>query len=158
MKDEKLITTRRLRLNDAIYYKTLLEYIPEVWNFNNILNKKVTELSMLDLERVMMVKRHYNSIVLLSIVIDKMKKENIEELQIDNDKYKEIMKFNLEEVKNMKFKDNNEYMQYMLSVKCNIPNHSVLNEGVNIYSNCDSLSGIKGKIHIKKHFNRDKRH
>ena len=56
MKDEKLITTRRLRLNDAIYYKTLLEYIPEKWNFNSILNKKVTELSMLDLERVMMEK------------------------------------------------------------------------------------------------------
>ena len=33
MKDEKLITTKRLRLDDAIYYKTLLEYIPEKWNY-----------------------------------------------------------------------------------------------------------------------------
>ena len=43
MKDEKLITTRRLRLNDAIYYKNLLEYIPEKWNYHSILNKKVTD-------------------------------------------------------------------------------------------------------------------
>ena len=157
MKDEKLITTRRLRLNDAIYYKTLLEYVPEEWNINSILNKKVTELSMLDLERVMMVKKHYNSIVLLSIAIEKMKNEKLESLMIDIDEYKEIMNFSLEEIKNMKFKDNTEYMQYMLSVKCNIPNHSVLNEGVNIYSKSDNLSGIKSKSQFKKHFNRGKR-
>lgn len=29
MKDEKLITTRRLKLTTAIYYKKLLEYIPD---------------------------------------------------------------------------------------------------------------------------------
>ena len=33
--------------------------------------------------KIMMVKKHYNSIVLLSIAIEKMKKKNIEELQID---------------------------------------------------------------------------
>ena len=68
------------------------------------------------------------------------------------------MNFSLDEVKKMKFKDNNEYMQYMLSVKCNILNHSVLNEGVNIYSNSDSSSGVKGKRYFKKHFNRMKRY
>lgn len=158
MKDEKLITTRRLRLNDAIYYKTLLEYIPEEWDFGNTLNKKVKDLTPLELERVLIIKKYYDNVLLLSHVIDKMKDENLEELQIDIDKYREIMNFSLEEIKKMKFKDNTEYMQYMLSVKVNIPNHSVLNEGLSIYSNSDNSFGVKGKSHVKKHFNRNKRY
>ena len=92
MKDEKLITTRRLKLSDAIYYKTLLEYIPEKWDFDNTLNKNAKDLTTTELKRILMVKKHYNSILLLSHAIDKMKDENLEELQIKNDIYQELMR------------------------------------------------------------------
>lgn len=155
MKDEKLITTRRLKLSDAIYYKTLLEYIPEKWDFDNTLNKNAKDLTTTELKRILMVKKHYNSILLLSHAIDKMKDENLEELQIENDIYKELMNFSMKEIKEMKFEDEIEYMQYMLSIKCEIPNHSVINDGVNIYDNGTNSSGIKANSHIKKHFKKE---
>ena len=116
MKDEKLITTRRLKLSDAIYYKTLLEYIPEKWDFDNTLNKNAKDLTTTELKRILMVKKHYNSILLLSHAIDKMKDENLEELQIKNDIYQELMNFSMKEIKEMKFEDEIEYMQYMMSI------------------------------------------
>lgn len=158
MKDEKLITTRRLKLSDAIYYKTLLEYIPEKWDFDNTLNKNAKDLTTTELKRILMVKKHYNSILLLSHAIDKMKDENLEELQIKNDIYQELMNFSMKEIKEMKFEDEIEYIQYMMSIKCEIPNHSVINDGVNIYDNGTNLSGIKANSHIKKHFKRGRRY
>ena len=158
MKDEKLITTRRLKLSDAIYYKTLLEYIPEKWDFDNTLNKNAKDLTTTELKRILMVKKHYNSILLLSHAIDKMKDENLEELQIKNDIYQELMNFSMKEIKEMKFEDEIEYIQYMMSIKCEIPNHSVINDGVNIYDNGTNSSGIKAHSHIKKHFKRGRRY
>ena len=158
MKDEKLITTRRLKLSDAIYYKTLLEYIPEKWDFDNTLNKNAKDLTTTELKRILMVKKHYNSILLLSHAIDKMKDENLEELQIKNDIYQELMNFSMKEIKEMKFEDEIEYIQYMMSIKCEIPNHSVINDGVNIYDNETNSSGIKAKSHYKKHFKRGRRY
>ena len=52
MVDEKLIKTKRLKLTTAIYYKKLLEYIPDNWNFDITLNKKAKNLTEIEIERL----------------------------------------------------------------------------------------------------------
>ena len=56
MVDEKLIKTKRLKLTTAIYYKKLLEYIPDNWNFDITLNKKAKNLTEIEIERLLIVK------------------------------------------------------------------------------------------------------
>ena len=57
----------------------MMQYIIRL--YLNIFQK--SEIINVRFRKIMMVKKHYNSIVLLSIAIEKMKKKNIEELQID---------------------------------------------------------------------------
>lgn len=160
LKNENTIVKKQLKLMDAIFYKKLLDYIPEYWDFENTLNKKAKDLSVLELKRILMLKKYYNTQLLLSHAINKMEDENLDYIMVDSNVYNEIMNFQLDEIINMKFKNNTEYINYMINEKCYIPNNNVLNKDVSLY-NSDSIDikhKIKGKTTFKKYFHNPKKY
>ena len=158
MTDEKLIKTRRLRLDTAIYYKRLLEYIPDDWNFDKTLNKQAQKLTEIELERLLNVKKYYDTVALLSQIIDIMKNKKVNEISIDIDAYSQIMNFNIEEIKKFKFGNNTEYLNFLKNEGIDVQDMSILNENSSIYSNENNTSGIKAKSHYKNHFHKGRRY
>lgn len=158
MVDEKLIKTKRLKLTTAIYYKKLLEYIPDNWNFDITLNKKAKNLTEIEIERLLIVKKYYDIVVSLSQIIDIMTARKVNEMQIDIHTYMQIISFNKEEIKKFKFGNNTEYLNFLKNEGIDAQDMSILNENSSIYSNENNSSGIKAKSHYKNHFHKGRRY
>ena len=154
MKDEKLITTRRVKLSDVIYYFRLLNYIPVEWHLFATLKKTTEFLTILELKRILMYRKYARNISLLNNVGLEMQNKKIDSMMIDIDLYNEMMDFDLDEIIEMKFQDERSYKDFLFENKIKEPNHSVLNDGVNIYDNKINSSGVNAKTHIKRHFKR----
>ena len=68
---EKILCKEKL-----LFQKRWLEYMPDFWNINEIYNKKVSELSEIDLEILLMVAQSKRKIEIIDMAIEKIDDTN----------------------------------------------------------------------------------